>query len=189
MKHLRFFGLAAVIAVIVMIWSPAVMACGSKDGNVKIGSAEKATSTMVSSEADRNESDIYPATSDKASAVSTETKTWRTCGSREKTMKVYKKTEGEIKTTTASSTGKGDYGNVFKATYAVKGMTCGGCEKAIKSALVSQDGVTEVVDVSHETGTAVVKYDHKKIKPEKLAEVVGNLGYEAKLTESKSMAQ
>jgi copper chaperone CopZ len=189
MNKSKFFGLAALVAVLVMVSSPAVMACGSKDGAVKMGSTEKATATMVSSEADRNESDIYPATSEKASAANTETKTWSTCGSREKTMKAYKKTEGEIGTTAASTTKKGEYGNVFRATLAVKGMTCGGCEKSVKTALESYEGVTEVVAVDHNTGTAVVNYNSEKIEPEKLAEVVGQLGYEAKLTESKSAAQ
>lgn len=61
----------------------------------------------------------------------------------------------------------------------VKGMTCGGCEQSVTTALMKVDGVKKVIGVSHKDGTAIVCIDPAKTKSDVLATVVTDKGYEA----------
>jgi copper chaperone CopZ len=63
-------------------------------------------------------------------------------------------------------------------TFSVKGMTCGGCENEVKTALQKHEGVVEVVKVDYQSDKAVVKYDPKKVETAELASAVTRLGYE-----------
>jgi copper chaperone len=63
----------------------------------------------------------------------------------------------------------------------VKGMTCGGCEKGIETALLKVDGVLKVIKVSHETGEAMVCVDPTKIDRAVMTAAVVNKGYEAEI--------
>lgn len=56
-------------------------------------------------------------------------------------------------------------------TLKITGMTCGGCEGAVKVAAKKVDGV-KAVTASHKTGTAEVTYDPQKTSPEAIAKVV-----------------
>ena len=67
-------------------------------------------------------------------------------------------------------------------TMSVKGMTCGGCEQSITTALEKVDGVKKVISVSHADGTAIVCIDPAKTKSADLATVVTDKGYEAHVT-------
>jgi Cu+-exporting ATPase len=60
----------------------------------------------------------------------------------------------------------------------VKGMTCSSCAKKIGRKLQGIDGVREA-KVNHETGDVTVKYDEGKVAPQKMADAVKELGYEA----------
>jgi copper chaperone CopZ len=53
----------------------------------------------------------------------------------------------------------------------VSGMTCAGCEVAVRMAAKSVDGVTDVV-VSHKTGRADVTYDPAKSTPSAVAKAI-----------------
>lgn len=53
----------------------------------------------------------------------------------------------------------------------VSGMTCAGCEAAVRMAAKKVDGVTEVV-VSHKTGRADVTYDPAKTTPSAIAKAI-----------------
>ena len=64
--------------------------------------------------------------------------------------------------------------------FAVKGMTCSGCEAGIKMAVGRLDGV-DSVSASHEEGKAEVSYDPAKVSPEQIITVIDKLGYEASL--------
>ncbi len=66
-------------------------------------------------------------------------------------------------------------------TFSVKGMTCGGCENSIKTALMNVDGVLKVIDVSHKEGVAEVCYDPTKTSSDDLATVITNKGYAAEV--------
>jgi len=64
------------------------------------------------------------------------------------------------------------------ATFTVKGMTCGGCENDVKTALINQKGITEVVKVCHKSDEAIVKYDPEMIKATTIASTIKEVGYE-----------
>jgi len=59
----------------------------------------------------------------------------------------------------------------------VTGMTCGGCENAVKRALQQVDGVEEV-SASHEANLVGVTYDAAKVTPTQLRERIEMAGYD-----------
>lgn len=56
-------------------------------------------------------------------------------------------------------------------TLKVTGMTCGGCEAAVRGAARRVAGVTDV-KVSYAKGSAEVTYDPRKTTPEAIAKVI-----------------
>ncbi len=56
-------------------------------------------------------------------------------------------------------------------TLKVSGMTCAGCEAAVRIAARSVDGVTEA-KASHAKGNAEVTYDPSKTTPDAIAKVI-----------------
>jgi copper chaperone len=58
----------------------------------------------------------------------------------------------------------------------VTGMTCGGCENAVKRALGQLDGVEEVT-ASHREAVVGVTYDTGKVTPSRIKEKVESIGY------------
>lgn len=62
-------------------------------------------------------------------------------------------------------------------TFRIEGMSCDHCVRAVREALQRVPGV-EVRDVK--VGSAVVRYDAAKTKPEALADVIRDAGYEAR---------
>lgn len=62
------------------------------------------------------------------------------------------------------------------ASFAVSGMTCGGCSGKMKRALAAIDGV-DVDKVCHKSGSACVKYDAKKVKTEDLVAAIKETGF------------
>jgi len=71
-------------------------------------------------------------------------------------------------------------GNVDTVTFNVDGMTCGGCEAAVRRAVNKLDGI-ETVEASHKEGTAIVTYHPEEVTPEQIVEAIKTLGYEAEL--------
>jgi len=71
-------------------------------------------------------------------------------------------------------------GNLVKfatAEFSVKGMTCGGCENQVKTALMNIEGVGDVAKVCHVSEHAIVKYDPARVNPTDLASAITKLGY------------
>lgn len=67
------------------------------------------------------------------------------------------------------------------ATFAIEGMTCGGCSKGVERGLAREDGVL-VASVKYEDKQAVVKYDPAKTTHKHLASVITRDGeYKATL--------
>ena len=60
---------------------------------------------------------------------------------------------------------------------AVNGMTCGGCETAVKRTLLQTDGVEEVT-ASHHESLVGVTFDPAKVTPAVLREKIAALGYD-----------
>lgn len=63
-------------------------------------------------------------------------------------------------------------------TLHVTGMTCGGCENAVKRAVSRLDGVSSVT-ASHVDDRVVVDYDASKVDRAKITEAINNAGYTA----------
>jgi copper chaperone len=59
----------------------------------------------------------------------------------------------------------------------VEGITCGGCEKSIRNALLENDGVSEVT-ASHETGVVSIEYNDTKIQQEQLRQTIEAAGFD-----------
>ena len=59
----------------------------------------------------------------------------------------------------------------------VTGMTCGGCENAVKRTLQKVDGVEDVT-ASHSAGLVGVRFDATKVTPAVLKERIEALGYD-----------
>ena len=76
-----------------------------------------------------------------------------------------------------------DYkGKCETASLNITGMTCGGCESSITTALMNQDGVIKVVSIDHKTGLATVCFDPTKVESDNLAKLVTKKGYKAEIT-------
>ncbi len=61
-------------------------------------------------------------------------------------------------------------------TLHVTGMTCGGCENAVKRAVGRLPGVAEV-SASHQEQRVVVSYDAAQATPETIVAKINGLGY------------
>lgn len=62
----------------------------------------------------------------------------------------------------------------------VTGMTCGGCESAVRRALSMIDGVADVA-ASHAGSSVTLRYDPSKISPATIAQRIELLGYHAEV--------
>ena len=69
----------------------------------------------------------------------------------------------------------------------VAGMTCGGCEVAVRGVLKKLDGVRRV-EASHEEGKVSVDYDPAKVRPSEIEAAIEKLGYKAELREKQEMS-
>jgi copper chaperone len=59
----------------------------------------------------------------------------------------------------------------------VDGITCGGCEKSIRKALLEQEGVNDV-HASHETGVVAIDFDDGKIQQAQLKQAIEDAGFD-----------
>lgn len=74
-------------------------------------------------------------------------------------------------------------------TLKVTGMTCAGCEAAVRMAARSVDGVT-FVNVSHAKGNAEVTFDPSKTNPDAIAKVITDTsGFKAEAIQSGTKKQ
>jgi copper chaperone len=64
-----------------------------------------------------------------------------------------------------------------KTTLKVTGMSCGHCEKAVKTALLELEGVKDV-NVSLSTGLVDVEYDAANVSMDQMKEAVEDQGYD-----------
>lgn len=78
--------------------------------------------------------------------------------------------------------GHGDYkGKCAMVDMSIKGMTCGGCETTIKTALENTPGVLKVESISYKDGLAHVCFDPDKVNLDNMTKVVVDKGYEAQI--------
>jgi copper chaperone len=64
-----------------------------------------------------------------------------------------------------------------KTTLQVKGMTCGHCEKAVRTALEGVEGVRKAT-VHLQEGTVDVEFDSAKVSVDKMKETIEDQGYD-----------
>ncbi|KAL4811255.1 E1-E2 ATPase-domain-containing protein [Aspergillus unguis] len=76
--------------------------------------------------------------------------------------------------------------NIATTTLAVEGMTCGACTSAVESGLMENNGVHSV-NVSLLSERAVVEHDMSDISAEKLAEVIEDRGFGARVLETSTL--
>lgn len=93
----------------------------------------------------------------------------------DKCLKLYGMTPEECKKMCA------DHENCGFTKISVKGMTCGGCESQVTSALSKVDGVNKVIKVDHKEGYALVCADPTKVDKKVLTAAVINTGYQAEI--------
>lgn len=63
--------------------------------------------------------------------------------------------------------------------FAVRGMTCGGCEAGVKVAVRKLEGVLSVT-ASYRGGRATVTYDPSRVSVEAIRKAIEKIGYEAR---------
>ncbi|MDQ6892740.1 MAG: cation transporter [Acidobacteriota bacterium] len=78
----------------------------------------------------------------------------------------------------AAANGAFAEGKPQRVALTINGMHCKSCATGITAMLKRTDGVFTGA-VSYEKREALVEYDAQKISPEKIAEVIENLGYKA----------
>ena len=59
----------------------------------------------------------------------------------------------------------------------VEGITCGGCEKSIKNALMDKAGVSDV-SASHETGVVTIDFDDSRVQEAELKSAIEDAGFD-----------
>jgi copper chaperone CopZ len=67
-------------------------------------------------------------------------------------------------------------GNLDSVTFDVEGMTCTGCENAVKRAVGSLDGVAGV-EASHESGKTTVHFDRTLADDQAVRSMIESAGY------------
>ncbi|MBA2542362.1 MAG: heavy-metal-associated domain-containing protein [Deltaproteobacteria bacterium] len=68
---------------------------------------------------------------------------------------------------------------IMKAvTIPVDGMACDSCAARIEKELVRIDGVLDA-DVNFDNKSAVIKYDARKLEPQRLVAAIGGMGFKA----------
>ncbi|PGH11626.1 hypothetical protein AJ79_04766 [Helicocarpus griseus UAMH5409] len=77
--------------------------------------------------------------------------------------------------------------SVSTTTLEVGGMTCGACTSAVEGGFADVDGVKSVT-VSLLSERAVVEHDISVIAPEKIAEIIEDRGFDARVLETKKSA-
>lgn len=75
----------------------------------------------------------------------------------------------------------GDKENCGFTKINVQGMTCGGCESSVTTALKDVPGVIHVVKVSHTEGIALVCTDNIKCDPAGLTKAITDKGFKAQI--------
>jgi copper chaperone CopZ len=66
--------------------------------------------------------------------------------------------------------------HLTQVRFDVKGMTCEGCENAIKASIKKLEGIQDVT-ASHTAGESVVKFDSTLVSPQSISEAIAAAGY------------
>jgi copper chaperone CopZ len=69
--------------------------------------------------------------------------------------------------------------HVVLVKFDVEGMTCEGCENAVKASVNKLEGIQEVT-ASHKDGESLVKFDTTLASPQSISEAITAAGYQVK---------
>ncbi len=68
----------------------------------------------------------------------------------------------------------------------IKGMSCASCVGRIEKGLLKESDISDV-EINLATEKAKIKYDEKKIDPEKIIKLIKSIGYESELLQGKNL--
>lgn len=88
----------------------------------------------------------------------------------------------------AQSQGSGKRGNALTTTVAIEGMTCGACTSAVEAGFKDVDGMLQF-NISLLAERAVITHDHRKLSAERIAEIIEERGFDAKILSSEDAVQ
>lgn len=88
----------------------------------------------------------------------------------------------------AQSQGSGKRGNALTTTAAIEGMTCGACTSAVEAGFKDVDGMLQF-NISLLAERAVITHDHRKLSAERIAEIIEERGFDAKILFSEDAVQ
>lgn len=83
----------------------------------------------------------------------------------------------------SQSQGSGKRENVLTTTVAIEGMTCGACTSAVESGFKDLDGMLQF-NISLLAERAIITHDPRKLSPERIAEIIEERGFDAKVLSS-----
>jgi copper chaperone len=175
----------AVALLAVMAFSVApIFACGNKDAKAEKASAD-AKYTCSSKKADAEKANVEMVSSKsgctaadgaKAAMVSVHADEACICPAM-----AAKDCAAKMGMTVEECMALCKSGDLTMVSMNVEGMTCGGCEKSIKAALMKVPGVVTVKSVDYKSGTAVVYLDTRKGESNDVVTAVTNKGYKAEI--------
>ena len=67
--------------------------------------------------------------------------------------------------------------HLIQVKFDVKGMTCEGCENAVKTSVKKLAGIQEV-SASHQAGESMVKFDSTLVNHQMISEAISGAGYQ-----------
>jgi len=151
--------------------------CGDK--------AEKANAKMASDKSCASKTDAKVASSKAACASKTDAKmasSKAACASKTDAKMASDKSCAS-KATADMANADGTCNSKYElVSMNISGMTCGGCESAIKTTLAKMDGVVSVKKVCYQSGTAMVYVDPAKMKDKSsMTTAVANKGFNAEI--------
>ena len=77
-------------------------------------------------------------------------------------------------------------GKMAVHTISIEGMTCGGCENSVTTALEKIEGVNKVVAVSHTDKMAIICVDPKNVQTSALTKAITDKGFQAQVVTADS---
>lgn len=80
----------------------------------------------------------------------------------------------------SSSSGSGSKPSIATTTVAIEGMTCGACTSAVEGGFTGLDGLVRF-NISLLAERAVITHETKKLTAEKIAEIIEDRGFDAKI--------
>lgn len=188
MKKVLF--VAFMVMAFVALGSMAAFACGEHKAS-KTADASKVDAKQVSATTTKDGCSASKASTTNASMASSSTTkaNGASCSVADKAACAAKMAAGECSIEDCLKACEAKHAELcgetasahFMTAMSIKGMTCGGCESGVKTALMSVEGVNNVIDVCHKAGFAVVCTGKSDFNNQSLVKAVTAKGYESEI--------